>query len=109
MIRTTGTCRQFLPADPAEALSGNNFYYVFLFEFVARYGLEHDTLSIHGLRDFARFSSSELAIRRCLETHRKTTLQHMCERTQSDDVQFPHLTSEGVSRACPGQRPYWLY
>jgi 3-methyladenine DNA glycosylase AlkC len=111
MIRAADVCRRFLPADYrralgilydyTESLSGNNFYYMFLPEFVARHGLEHYALSIKALHDFTRYSSSELAIRRFLESDLDTTLQHMRDWTRSDDVHVRRLASEGCRPRLP--------
>ena len=109
--RTADVCREFLPDNYNESiailyaytemLEGNAFSSMFLPEFVARYGLSHYALSIRALKDFTRYSSSELAIRAFLQLDFKKTIRVMCQWSEDQDFHVRRLASEGARPRLP--------
>ena len=111
MRRTADVCRQFFPDNYPEALkrlyaysdviNENKFCYMFMPDFVARYGAHDFKRSIQALKDFTEYSSSELAIRVFLQNDFHRTLGVIKKWTSNSNVHIRRLTSEGTRPRLP--------
>lgn len=70
--RTADICHKYLPDDYEDTLSifakyakgrKNNFYYIFIPEYIAKYGINDFDISMEALKKFTEYSSSEEAVR----------------------------------------------
>ncbi len=108
---TADICRQFLPDNYPQALkrlyayaatlNENSFSYMFMPDFVARYGTHDFKRSMQALKDFTQYSSSELAIRVFLQDDLDRTLSILKKWTNSENVHIRRLTSEGTRPRLP--------
>jgi len=111
MQRTADVCRQFLPDNYADALkrlyayadmiNENKFYYMFMPDFVARYGSQDFRRSMQALKDFTEYSSSELAIRVFLQNDLDRSLGVIKKWTSNKNVHIRRLASEGTRPRLP--------
>ena len=111
MTRTSEVCRKFLPDNYASALKvlyefadtleDNKFSYMFMPDFVARYGRHDFKRSIQALKDFTQYCSSELAIRVFLQDDFERALKIIKKWTQDDNVHVRRLSSEGTRPRLP--------
>ncbi|WP_455207861.1 DNA alkylation repair protein [Kaarinaea lacus] len=111
MQRTAEVCHQFFPDNYAEALkrlyayaetlNDNSFSYMFMPDFVARYGTHDFKRSMQALKDFTQYSSSELAIRVFLQQDLERTLTVIKKWTHDKNVHIRRLTSEGTRPRLP--------
>lgn len=110
ITRAVEACGQFLPSDFPQALNilyrfaenkDIQFFYLFLSEFVATYGLDDYDRSIQALHDFTPLFSSEFAIRPFIQRHPQKTLKHMLRWTSSTNVHVRRLASEGSRPRLP--------
>lgn len=111
MQRTTDVCRQFFPDNYADALkrlyayadmiNENKFCYMFMPDFVARYGAHDFKRSMQALKDFTEYSSSELAIRVFLQNDFDRSLGVVKKWTSNKNVHIRRLASEGTRPRLP--------
>lgn len=110
IVRAAETCHDHLPRRYPKALQvlydlsaiiSPGFSYMFMPDFVARYGLRYYDISIKALADFTPYSSSELAIRVFLENDFDNTIAVMHKWAESDDYHVRRLASEGSRPRLP--------
>ncbi|HEY5602380.1 MAG TPA: DNA alkylation repair protein, partial [Gammaproteobacteria bacterium] len=111
MQHTADVCRQFFPDHYpaalkrlyayAATLKGNSFSYMFMPDFVARYGTHDFKRSLQALRDFTQYSSSELAIRVFLQHDLERTLAVINKWTDNENTHIRRLASEGTRPRLP--------
>ncbi|GMT42393.1 MAG: hypothetical protein IEMM0002_0804 [bacterium] len=110
MVRTSQTCKAFLPKnyrkalDVLYALSENikpDFSYIFIPDFIARYGLDEYDLSLAALKHFTRFESSEFAIRVFLQKDFNKTIKLMRQWSEDENLHVRRLASEGSRPRLP--------
>jgi len=113
MVRTSETCRRHFPDNFRKSLKilyalaqtiEAGFAYLFMPDFVARYGEDHGDLSLLALRDFTQYSSSELAIRTFLARDFEATLNTMLIWSRDDNYHVRRLASEGSRPRLPWAR-----
>jgi len=107
---TTDLSAQFLPSDYLKGLKvlyalseiiEADFPYLFLPEYVSRYGQDHFRESMQALRDFTEYSSSELAIRVFLQNRFKDTMTFVFQWAEDDNYHVRRLASEGTRPRLP--------
>ena len=107
---TSTLCRKYLPDNYKKALRifydlsktiPENFAYIFMPDFVARYGAGHFDLSMQALKDFTHHSSSELALRTFLKKDLQRTLTTVYQWAADDDFHVRRLASEGTRPRLP--------
>ena len=111
MQRTADVCWQFFPDNYndslkrlyayAERINENKFCYMFMPDFIARYGAHDFKRSMQALKDFTEYSSSELAIRVFLENDLDRTLAIVKKWTGNKNVHIRRLASEGTRPRLP--------
>jgi len=107
---TSELCRKYLPDNYKKALRifydisqslEENFAYIFIPDFVARYGMGHFDLSIQALRDFTPYSSSELALRHFLNADLDRTMRYVYQWAEDENYHVRRLASEGTRPRLP--------
>jgi 3-methyladenine DNA glycosylase AlkC len=107
---TSELCRKYLPDNYKKALKifyeiseslTENFSYIFMPDFVARYGKGHFDLSMQALYDFTQYSSSELALRDFLNADMERTLKYVYRWCEDDNYHVRRLASEGTRPRLP--------
>ena len=107
---TSQLCRKYLPDNYKKALRifydlspalEENFSYIFIPDFVARYGAGHFELSMQALKDFTCYASSELALRRFLNSDLERSLHYVYQWAQDDNHHVRRLASEGTRPRLP--------
>jgi len=107
---TSELCRKYLPDNYKKALGifydirefiTESFSYIFMPDFVARYGKGHFDLSMRALKDFTRYASSELALRAFLNADLERTLKYVYQWTEDDNHHVRRLASEGTRPRLP--------
>ncbi|WP_455202258.1 DNA alkylation repair protein [Kaarinaea lacus] len=111
MQRTADVCRLFFPDNYPEALkrlyayaemiNENKFCYMFMPDFVARFGAHDFKRSMQALKDFTVYSSSELAIRVFLQNDFDRSLDVVKKWTGNKNVHIRRLASEGTRPRLP--------
>lgn len=111
VTRTAEVCKAFLPVeyktavqvlyDYSELLNGESFSNIFLSEFIALYGRGDYIFSMQALRDFTKYSSSELAVRFFLMDDFKRTIKIMRHWAYDDNYHVRRLASEGSRPRLP--------
>jgi 3-methyladenine DNA glycosylase AlkC len=111
MQHTADVCHEFLPNDYpqalkrlyayAETIHKNSFSYMFMPDYVARYGAHDFKRSMQALQDFTRHSSSELAIRIFLQQDLERSLSFIRQWTDHENVHVRRLASEGTRPRLP--------
>jgi len=110
IVRASETCRRHFPDNFRKslnilyALAENieaNFAYLFMPDFVARYGEQYRDLSLLALKDFTQYSSSELAIRTFLARDFDATLSTMMQWSRDENYHVRRLASEGSRPRLP--------
>ncbi|WP_455196635.1 DNA alkylation repair protein [Kaarinaea lacus] len=108
---TADVCRQFLPDSYpqalkrlyafAETIDENSFSYMFMPDFVARYGAHDFRRSMQALQDFTQYSSSELAVRVFLQQDIERSLTVIKQWTEHENQHIRRLASEGTRPRLP--------
>ena len=109
--RTTDVCKAFFPDNYKDALNilyaysetidGNSFADIFMPDYVARFGIQDFRRSMKALRDFTRYSTSELAIRVFLDNDYARTMETIKKWTDDKDFHVRRLSSEGTRPRLP--------
>jgi len=108
--RAADVCYDFFPKDYLQSLKilyrfvrgkKNNLIYLFLPDFIARYGQNYFSQSMKALSDFTEYSSSEEGVRTFLEQNHEQTLLIMLQWTQSKNTHIRRLASEGSRPRLP--------
>lgn len=107
---TSELCRKYLPDNYKKALQilydiresiTESFSYIFIPDFVTRYGKGHFDLSMQALKDFTCYASSELALRDFLNADLDRTLNYVYQWTEDDNYHVRRLASEGTRPRLP--------
>jgi 3-methyladenine DNA glycosylase AlkC len=107
---TTVTMKKYLPADYKRSLDimyevipgFKSHYTCFIFpDFVGQYGHDHVRLSLHALKEFTKFGTSEFAIREYLKRDLQGTLKVMNKWADDKNVHVRRLASEGSRPRLP--------
>jgi 3-methyladenine DNA glycosylase AlkC len=107
---TSELCRKYLPDNYKKALwifydiresITESFSYIFMPDFVARYGKGHFDLSMQALKDFTPYASSELALRAFLNVDLDRTLKYVYHWAEDDNHHVRRLASEGTRPRLP--------
>ena len=110
ITHTTDLSAQYLPSNYIDALKvlyalseiiEEDFPYLFMPDYVARYGQDHYRESMQALRDFTEYSSSELAIRIFLQNRLKDTMKFAYQWAEDDRYHVRRLASEGTRPRLP--------
>ncbi len=110
ITHTTDLCAEYLPCNYTEALKilyglseiiEADFPYLFMPDYVARYGQDHFLESMQALRDFTEYSSSELAIRYFLKNRFKDTMVFAYQWAEDENYHVRRLASEGTRPRLP--------
>ncbi|WP_455211882.1 DNA alkylation repair protein [Kaarinaea lacus] len=107
---TSQLCRKYLPDNYKKALKifyalseslTENFSYIFMPDFVARYGMGHFDMSMLALKDFTEYSSSELALRSFLKADLDRTMSYVYQWAEDDNYHVRRLACEGTRPRLP--------
>lgn len=111
MQHTADVCQAFFPDSYpqalkrlyafAETIESNSFSYMFMPDFVARYGSHDFRRSMQALQDFTQYSSSELAVRIFLQQDLQRSLAVIKQWTRYENPHIRRLASEGTRPRLP--------
>lgn len=110
ITHTTLTVGRHLPANYKEAIKilyafsrdkTERLGYLFMPEFVARFGLQDFKTSMNALRDFTQYSSAEFAIREFLNKDFEKTFTVMLQWAEHENEHVRRLASEGSRPRLP--------
>ncbi len=108
--RAADVAYRYLPSSYEQGLNvlyrfvegkDNKLLYLFLPNFIAKYGQEDYERSIKAIRDFTQYSSSEEGVRIFLELNLNKTINYMMKWTTSKNVHIRRLASEGSRPRLP--------